>query len=186
MVVPHGACIHLVSTVLTKGLCCYYDMHQEEERHKEHSQMIRNTIRSEWDMHLQMERMRRDEEREREHLIQLQEERRRKLMLIKSSAREAPPQRAVSESDLGQDISQRPRFHFSFDDYSTMLVRSTSNPPCTSFGRKSTVASPRLQRALSVNMVHKAYCQELLDHDSISSLMESSDDDDGSLEEIFI
>jgi len=50
MVLTDALCyINLASAAMMNGVCCFYQMQEEKERHQKHEDAIRRAIREEWD-----------------------------------------------------------------------------------------------------------------------------------------
>jgi len=82
--------MNLAASVMVNGVCCYYQMNEENERRQEQETVIKNALRKELDVHRQKEMM-----LKRDTLVkayndavssQVQDERRRKLMNQKVNA----------------------------------------------------------------------------------------------------
>lgn len=67
MVLGNALCaLNLVSTVMANGVCCYYEMHKEEERKKEQEKSIRQAIQEEWERQRFVEMMNRQHDKDQE------------------------------------------------------------------------------------------------------------------------
>lgn len=91
MVIADVLCaVNLAASVMVNGVCCYYQMNEENERRKEHETAIQNAIRNELDVHRRKEMMVIRDDLIRAHKeatgSRLIDKRRQKLMIQKANS----------------------------------------------------------------------------------------------------
>jgi hypothetical protein len=79
--------LNLASSVMVNGVCCFYQMQEDEEKRKEQHGAIQKAIRFEMDRNRHMDK---EETLRQKHIgvyaYHLQEQRRRKLMVTKTTS----------------------------------------------------------------------------------------------------
>eukprot|EP00536_Pseudo-nitzschia_multiseries_P001940 jgi/Psemu1/283367/fgenesh1_pg.26_\ len=90
MVIADVLCaVNLAASVMVNGICCYYQMNEQNERRKQEEKAIRNVIRTELNIHKRKEMIVKRKELIEAHNeavgSRLIDERRRKLMALKAN-----------------------------------------------------------------------------------------------------
>eukprot|EP00339_Tiarina_fusa_P018925 CAMPEP_0117050704 /NCGR_PEP_ID=MMETSP0472-20121206/35007_1 /TAXON_ID=693140 ORGANISM="Tiarina fusus, Strain LIS" /NCGR_SAMPLE_ID=MMETSP0472 /ASSEMBLY_ACC=CAM_ASM_000603 /LENGTH=189 /DNA_ID=CAMNT_0004764585 /DNA_START=316 /DNA_END=885 /DNA_ORIENTATION=+ len=137
MVLGSAMCaLNLASSAMVNGVCCMYQMQEEEERQKAHHDAIKRSIRSEYERNRKLDMEQRLREKEMTmYTLQLSEARRRNLMAKKTSlncssqkscptsCREQPIREETSASS-SRNVDRR-RFEFA-DSTDGSLVKKVS------------------------------------------------------------
>jgi hypothetical protein len=201
MLVGDPTCaINLVSSILLSGACCVYEMRAEKERREEHQEEIRRAIRSEWERNkkLDMQEVLKHNE-VGEQSFHLTQHRRQRLMNTKIRASMKAPLRVTNVHAIHGTAERRqsaPIFEmassFQPQERSEEDISSHASTSQTSMLSQTSFYSaplpeyevielrePMSIRRSSATPYEVLTKRSLPNRDSMSSLMDASDDDDG-------
>jgi hypothetical protein len=198
--------INLVSSILLSGVCCVYEQQAGEKRREEHQEEIRRAIRSELERNkkLDMQEVLKHKEMSEQSIhLTPQQHRRQRLMITKIQASMKTPLPAKNK-DAINGTSERRQSAPIFEMDSSFHPRERSEEDLSSHASTSQTSmlsqasfysaplpeyevverrEPMSIRCSSVTPYEVLTKKSLPNRHSMSSLMDSSDDDDG-LEEI--
>lgn len=204
MVIANALCyLNMASSLMVNGLCCYYQMAEEDERRKESEAAIQRAIRNELHLHRHTEMVQRQQEQQVKTAVALsQDERRRKLMADKARAAESTKMtggggfqpyrvemRDFSGSSRHYEDSYHVRYCTPYDDNrdtcpaprsddAQSLISSSRR---TSYSMSSAPPKPVVQhKAISGKSLHLHRNSTISELSSLSSLLDASlhEDDD--------
>lgn len=180
MVLANALCaMNLAASMIVNGLCCYYQMNEENERRKEQQAAIETAIRNELDLHRREEMVAKRDELIKAHKdsvgLRLQNEARRKRMGQKASSM----MRDVNKNNQRDQPIQ--------NDGIELITMNTIQPMIVSDNYWSTFVESEVCYPLKVCEERRIPSNLMKVRENTRSLFDSSfDDDDNDFEEICI
>jgi hypothetical protein len=180
MVLGSALCaLNLASSVMVNGVCCFYQMQEDEEKRKEQHGAIQKAIRFEMDRNRHMDK---EETLRQKHIgvyaYHLQEQRRRKLMVTKTTSAGGVHSTSIDGSSGRRDqplqpIENRPeRGKITFSSRNSD-IRAYSDP----MPELNKLRRPEpLKRRLSMQVIKRSTYSEF-PSGQLNSLLDSSEDD---------